>query len=447
MFHNEKGHDRRPSLKTACAFPRLFNDSNREEIMQNLKCLDTYGIKSEKAKKPDIQGMIKKAYSHMASEELELKKKTKIHANTRKTVRVQRAYSHSDSMKFCHVTPIQKIAKALTNETSPITLNINEHGVRFGGLASCDNPYCVFCASKRSCERSKRIADALNGSGCGRGEAFFLTFTIPRTDEVDTARAQLKRRWGKFQNKVQYEFRKKLGLKVSFAKSLDVTFNLSSHKKTYHLHYHIVMIVSGTGHHERVQGLVKTWAQSLGDKVDLRVSTSGQWIEKIETVNDRSKIAKYVAKMAGLGRELSFNQAKNGRGVDSIGLVDLMLLAAEKDPMAIKTYRNFLEGMAGARTVDFSRNWNDWITEEEEEEEAHAVDETIIISLKEWSVIGCARWLEIAHRLYRKMILEKQPNEINNLYEILDDLKEMPWLSTCDVRAMIDTWLYMYDLD
>ena len=270
--------DRRAGLKNASAFPSLFTDSNREEIMQNLKCLDTYGIKSEKTlstnsqqgKKPDIQGLIKKAYSHMASEELELKKKTKIHANTRKTVRVQRAFAHSDSMKFCHVTPIQRIAKALTNEISPITLNINEHGIRFGGLASCDNPYCVFCASKRSGERARRITDGLNGSGCGRGEAFFLTFTVPRTDEVDGARSQLKRRWRKLQDEVQYHFRKKLGLTVSFAKSLDVTFNLSKYKKTYHLHYHIVMIVSGTGHHERVQGLVKTWAKGLGDKIDLR---------------------------------------------------------------------------------------------------------------------------------------------------------------------------------
>mgnify|MGYP000565987227 CR=1 FL=1 len=408
--------------------------------------LDTYGIKSQKGKNSEFKGMIEKAFSVIASEKNELEKKINSQKNMRKTIRVQRAYSHSDSMRFCHLTPIQNISVHVTSETCPITLNINKHGIRFGGLASCDNPYCVFCASKRSQARSQRITQGLNGSSCGRGEAYFITFTIPRQDDITRARASLKRRWSKLQNKVQYHFRKKLGLTVSFAKSLDVTFNLSQHKKTYHLHYHIVMIVSGTGHADRVNQLVDAWVSSLGCDIEIKPNKSGQWIEKIYTPNDRAKIAKYIAKMAGLGRELSFNQDKKGRCTDSIGLVDLMLLCAKQDPHAISVYREFLAGMSGARTMDFSRNWDEWINEEEEESTDSPIDETIIISLKEWRAIGASRWLEIAHRLYRKMIIENEPNEINNLYEILDDLKETPWISNCDIRAEIDVWLYFDDL-
>ena len=409
-------------------------------------CLDTYGIKSQNNKSDHIQGMIAKAFSHIASQQELEKSKLLIHSNTRKIVSVQRSFSHSDSMRFCHITPIQKISAHVTSETCPITLNISEHGIRFGGLASCDNPYCVFCANKRSGARSERIQQGLAGSS-GRGESYFLTFTIPRQDDLLLARAQLKERWNKLQNKIQYHFRKKLGLKVSFAKSLDVTFSLSRHKKTYHLHYHIVMIVSGAGHAERVQELIRTWIKDLGSKIEIVASEKGQWIEQIITGGARAKIAKYVAKMAGLGRELSYNTTKKARGEGSLGLIDLMLLCASKDPLAIEIYRDFLLKMAGARTMDFSRNWDDWIIEDDEDEDTQSIDETIIISLKEWREIGARRWLEIAHKLYRKMVLENEPNEINNLYEILDEIRESPWLATRDIRASVDAWLYLYDID
>ncbi len=413
---------------------------------KNAIALDTYGINSQNNKSDHIQGMIKKAFSHIASQQELEKKKLLIHSNTRKIVSVQRSFSHSDSMRFCHITPIQKISPHVTSESCPITLNISEHGIRFGGLASCDNPYCVFCANKRSGARGERIQQGLAGSS-GRGESYFLTFTIPRQDDLLLARNQLKERWAKLQNKIQYHFRKKLGLTVSFAKSLDVTFNLSRHKKTYHLHYHIVMIVSGAGHASRVQELIRTWIQDLGSKIEIVPSQKGQWIEQIITGGARAKIARYVSKMAGLGRELSYNTTKKARGEDSLGLIDLMLLCAEKDPLAIEIYRDFLLKMAGARTMDFSRNWNDWIIEDEEEDEAESIDETIIISLKEWREIGARRWLEIAHKLYQKMVLQNKPNEINNLHEILDEMRESPWLSTGDIRASVDAWLYLYDID
>ena len=417
-----------------------------QKIPKNANCLDTYGIISQNSKNDHIQGMIARAFASIASQQELEKSKLLIHSNTRKIVSVQRAFSYSDSMRFCHITPIQKISPHVTSETCPITLNISEHGIRFGGLASCDNPYCVFCANKRSGARGERIQQGLSGSS-GRGESYFLTFTIPRQDDLLLARNQLKKRWGKLQNKIQYHFRKKLGLKVSFAKSLDVTFNLSQHKKTYHLHYHVVMIASGVGHGERVQELIRTWIKDLGSKIEIVASEKGQWIEQIITGGARAKIAKYVSKMAGLGRELSYNTTKKARGEDSLGLIDLMLLCASKDPAAIETYRDFLLKMAGARTMDFSRNWDDWVVEEEEDEESESIDETIIISLKEWREIGARRWLEIAHKLYRKMVLENEPNEINNLYEILDEIRESPWLATGDIRASVDAWLYLYDLD
>jgi hypothetical protein len=349
-----------------------------QKFPKNANRLDTYGIKSQNSKNDHIQGMIEKAFASIASQQELEKKKLLIHSNTRKIVSVQRAYAHSDSMRFCHITPIQKISAQVNSETCPITLNISECGIRFGGLASCDNPYCVFCANKRSGARGERIQQGLSGSS-GRGESYFLTFTIPRQDDLLLARSQLKKRWSKLQNKIQYHFRKKLGLKVSFAKSLDVTFNLSRHKKTYHLHYHIVMIVSGAGHAERVQELIRTWIKELGSKIEIVASEKGQWIEQIITSGARSKIARYVAKMAGLGRELSYNTTKKGRGEDSLGLIDLMLLCSEKDPLAIEIYRDFLLKMAGARTMDFSRNWDDWIIEDEDEDEAESI-ETIIIS-------------------------------------------------------------------
>jgi hypothetical protein len=80
--------------------------------------------------------------------------------------------------------------------------------------------------------------------------------------------------------------------------------------------------------------------------------------------------------MAGLGLEITNGGKKNSRH-GNMSLSQLMEKIYDfhqnqddhiLPPMELVIYTNFIDSMKRARTIDFSRNWDDWLTEEEAQE-------------------------------------------------------------------------------
>jgi len=329
----------------------------------------------------------------------------------------QREASPIKTMRSCSSVPVAKVNKQGLDV--PINLHINGFGWSFSGLNMCNNPFCVVCSRKRAKERAEKIHNGLTGCHSKGGKAYFLTFTIPRQNDIKEAIKNVRRRWKKVQEKIQYRFRTLQGLKVSFVKALDVTFSEWASKGVYHLHIHAVFMIE-KGHLESdVQEILKDWIEANKENLLIKANDKGQYCEPIKNLE---KLSKYVSKMAGLGLELASQQTKKGKSSHSLSLVQVMEKASKGCDRCLNIYRDFLTAMKGARTIDFTRNWKDWI-EEAQEEEAQEEDKkeySLNIPVAWWCSFSFKEWSLIAERLYLQCMVENNPEDLYSLEDLFE---------------------------
>jgi len=421
--------------------------------IQHRRALDTLCLLSEKS---PIE-TIKQSEIHKALALIEENNKNKINrlndwfdslesetmqAHTlKKLIRFQRINAPSKTMRICNTTPISQINPNLDLE--PLAMNISEYSYGMSGLNRCKNPFCSLCNRSRAGERAHRLKQGITGAMLKRYPVYFVTFTIPRSGNIEGQKEEIKRRWKRMNNLFQ-SFRRYNDTEVYTAKALDVTFNPYVKTSRYHLHIHAIVILS-----KEIENasdlMIRTWLN--GNTKDCKASHKSQDIQRVgRTDLDTSRVGRYVAKMAGLALEITYGQKKESKSSHSWSLSEIMLQKRHDGKelgllKAAEIYNEFLAGIKRVRTLDVSRNWDDLFidTEAEEEQRTYSIE----IPDSKWQLIK-TDWVLIAEKIqfeiFQNSYLASGQIDIQRVNEILTAAED--FIENLERRKDIQWFLY-----
>lgn len=320
-----------------------------------------------------------------------------------KAMKIQRRFAPSKSMKWCNRKRIPADNRLRDDNTpEPTCLLVDSKGARFTGLQSCDSQWCVSCMANN---RQKRIDTINRGIATAHEKdfnVFFLTLTIPRSDDPRDQAHKLQSGWKALQDKLNYRL-KKQGNRMFFVRAHDVTFKLRQ-KNIYHQHLHNIVVIEKdfqpfTEFRRRkpkdmdfiIQNnfeldkkgkvIVDTFERfmmlvwyDVQQKKDTDVSFLAQDVQRVgKTEEDRDTLSHYLLKFWSLGNEMAcfqHKQGKKGKLVDvynSIGFMQLLGFVDQGDKQAELIYTEFLKGVKGLRTMGKSRNWKELAPDIDEE--------------------------------------------------------------------------------
>jgi aromatic ring-cleaving dioxygenase len=365
-----------------------------------------------------------------------------IHLKT--LLKFQRENAPNKTMRECNTIPIACIRKDQSPKENPITLKVNEYAYSMSGLNRCKNPFCVMCSKSRAGERANRIKQGIQGAfNAGLG-VYFVTFTIPRQKSITTARKEVTERW-KNMTKLFTRWKRKIGIRTHYARALDVTFKKYKYHQRYHLHIHAVIVLddvailnhcntdSNPKEHTIKSLLINQW---MGlNRVGMNCKEVSQDVQKVtNSIKDTAKVSKYCGKMAGLALEISNGTMK--KSGSSSSLSDLML---DNTPKTIEIYQEYLRGMKKARTLQFSRYWDELIDDEEGEDlETFEID----IPLDKWKIVEPI-WLDLADKLQFELFkMSKNASGETDVYRQYQIIKEIRWfLDNADTTEFLELFL------
>jgi len=308
-------------------------------------------------------------------------------SHLKKMMGFQRQHAPNKTMRTCNTIPISCIRKDA--EIIPVTMRVNEYAFSMSGLNRCKNPYCNLCSRSRAGERAHKIRRGIEVASDNGFDVFFVSLTIPRQQDIKTAREEISRRWKALSNVFQ-----QMEQTVYYTRALDVTFNKYVKSQRYHLHVHAVVIVENAPK-TFAQTIQTTWTAQ--NTATCRALAKLQDVERVTLTHDSiGKVSKYVAKMAGLALEISNGTMKSttkSKWTDT--LQDLMI---DDTPITRAIYKEYLEGMRRARTLQTSKNWNDLLKLAEDEEENELEQFEIDIPLHRWLSVK-PHWLDIAEKV------------------------------------------------
>ena len=296
-------------------------------------------------------------------------------------LKVQRSYAPTKAMRTCSMYTIASLTKedekgiytmvkekGLTTKRKhyidpdkipDMVLKTSEYGSTITGLQTCDNPQCVMCSRSKAMDRAEKISNVLKwvtSHQCFHGATwspYFVTLTVERQANARTAVQDIQRRWRAVQKSLQYRYK---GRKLAFSRAVDVTFRPDwiARGQCYHVHLHCIVMIEGVASRKEVRGhIVKAW-QGGGD-YSIKVDEQGQ---DVQAIRDNEQLAKYVAKMGGLGLELASSQTKKGRD-GALSLPQVLETIIEGNTKNRRLYRDYLEMMKGVRTMSFSKEWKE----------------------------------------------------------------------------------------
>jgi len=308
-------------------------------------------------------------------------------AHLKNLVAFQRRNAPSKTMRTCTTTPIACI-RSTADDLTPITLKVNEYAYSLSGLNRCKNPMCAMCSRSRAGQRSHRIRQGIEGASDKGLQVLFVTLTIPRQETVKGARQEIARRWQGVSS-LFHQWKKSEGQSTYYARALDVTFKKYVPSQRYHLHIHAV-VVAPPGVVNASEQIQRRW-MSYNHK-GCKAREAGQHIEAVKLQSsDVGKVSKYVAKMAGLALEIANGTAKKSKGQSST-LSDLMM---DDTSLTRSIYRDYLQGMKRARTMVFSRNWDDLIDDDNDNE---LTEFEVNIPLDKWAIVSPV-WMDLGDKL------------------------------------------------
>ena len=353
-------------------------------------------------------------------------------AHLKKLIAFQRRNAPGRTMRTCTTTPIACI-RPTADKLEPITLRVNEYAYSLSGLNRCKNPFCALCSRSRAGERSHKIKQGIEGASDKGLKVLFVTLTIPRQENITAAREEISKRWSGVSS-LFHQWKKQDGVDTYYARALDVTFKKYIKSQRYHLHVHAVVVVDDSVVNPGAQ-IKRRWLSY--NTRGCKARDVGQDIQAVNIQSDdMGKVSKYVAKMAGLALEIANGTAKEA-GAASSSLSDLML---DDTSLTREIYTEYLKGMKRARTLQFSRNWDDLI----EEEEAEELDEyEINIPLDKWQIIRPV-WLDIGEKLQFE-IFSQSVNaqgfvDYERIARVLDDARDTIENSTSTLE--IELFIY-----
>ena len=347
--------------------------------------LDKKGISAEKAVLPNFVQKKKTTITGDTARDTGIRQRGL--ATRYDYLKVQRSYAPTKAMRTCSMFTIASLTKedeqgvyTMVKEKGSTTrrkhyidpanipdmvLKTNQYGSAISGLQTCDNPNCVMCSRGKAMDRAETISNVLQWvtSPCtspmglsrntGKWSPYFVTLTVERQANARTAVQDIQKRWRAVQKSLQYRYK---GRRVVFARAVDVTFRPDwiARGQCYHVHLHCIVMIEGVAFRKEVQGhIVRAW-KSGGD-FSIKVDEQGQ---DVQAIRDNEQLAKYVAKMGGLGLELASSQTKKGRD-GALSLPQVLETIIEGNTKNRRLYRDYLEMMKGVRTMSFSKEWKE----------------------------------------------------------------------------------------
>lgn len=320
----------------------------------------------------------------------------------KKLLKLQHRYAPSKSMRICNTIPVKTISqKNLTDDRVPEpSINITEYSYSFGGLNRCKNPYCVMCSRARASQRAEKLKQGIMTATERGYKVLFATFTIPRQPTIEGSKNEIRRRW-KGMHRV-FDTWRGMGETVYHARALDITINPYQNNRRYHLHIHSVIIIDGQGNiDDYKRELISGWISQ-----NTKTSKATEKCQDIQTVSNTetgaAKTGRYIAKMGGLALEIGNTKAKSEtKSALSISLSEL-IQGMETKPKYRAIYGEFLTGMKRVNTLNFSRNFDDLIEDDEDLYET----EKFTIPVQKWAIVKPVIF-DLAEKLYIECKLSK----------------------------------------
>jgi hypothetical protein len=353
---------------------RLYNSSSR--VMRRVKEVESkrrncdaggqqiesdnlgqYGNSSESRIVPNKLSSIVSDASEEASKRKRLEYIEEL-KRARRELSFQRLYSPYISHRCCSLYSIAEKSQGLID--MPVKLLIEEKDARLSGMCVCDSPWCRKCSWKCTADRASRInlgvKNALDRWDSGESEesVWFFTPTVKRHHDVENQKLQLRRGWKTVKN--YNDYRQRIGLYTyDTVRAIDITFKPWL-EDVYHTHYHILVIFSDTPSvDEARRRLSGPWCEAL-EGVSLEDCQDVVRIVRTAEDPDAMGICRYIAKMSGLGLELS-GTATTKTGNKGLSFAELLANGTKYGGHYIDIYQDFLKGIKGTNTCNFSGDW------------------------------------------------------------------------------------------
>ena len=288
------------------------------------------------------------------------------HVRYKKALREQRRINPRRIMAQCGLFAIPIKTDGVTLGTYAPRLSVTVNRASYSGVQRCNSAYCVHCAAKYRQERMTKISRGLKHAIEHNQASYFLTMTIPRSEDAKQQIQDIQHTWKKVQHRLKRYFDKR-GLWFKSVRSLDTTFSLDWKVGTYHNHLHIIIITEQyiKGFKDDLMSMV------LGAGAQLNTVKAAQ---KIMRITDDKGISRYCAKWDGLSKEMLYKEGKIGRmnpyghTKKSLGWLELLGECERGNSKARTVYRDFITAVKSQKTISFSQNWEHELLIENDED-------------------------------------------------------------------------------
>lgn len=392
-------------------------------------------------------------------------------ATRRRMLSYQRKHHPRLAVSLCRTTAIEN-PHAVTNSR----LWLSPSGYSWTGYKTCDSPWCLICSRKRGFQRAQRIEAGLKAARLDKDmKAFFVTTTIPRSGDIAQQVSDNASGWKKINQVLKDKIRKRMrrdsewnyqpvpytgkaehrkwykkpisydGPKIDFwmARAMDITFKPSSND-CYHLHSHAIIMTNANLEADEMDNLIKSaWIDSNPEAMEQ--------CQKVEEVRSDG-IGQYVAKLAGLGMELTNGINKRGRGGLSLAQLIQAGMQGEYDSNGVfqqsefahryvnSVYVDFMNALKGKRSLEFTRNWK-WLPEQEDIDESKRPEEIALVVPWWWYNSVSKRLDDIGEAVWKDRTMGKglYVDDLVNMVEHTDMKEATSW----NRDQLLNEWLNM----
>ncbi len=251
----------------------------------------------------------------------------------------------------------------------------------FAGLLSCGSAWtCPVCAEKIGRKRQEEVSAILTPHLAAGGTGLFLTLTVPHDQgqPLRELRATVAAAWSKLLTGKSWQLLQgRYGL-LGWTRRLEVTHGRAG----FHPHLHVLLFCDrrlSAGEQQRLHAaLFGRWAREV-ERRGLRAPLPGLCpMQPIYSAD----VADYLTKIAAV-LELTRTDGKGGRGGNRSPFQVLSDYGTTRRPADAAIWREWAEGMKGARQLTFSKGLRErYAVEETTDEEiagAEVGGETVLI--------------------------------------------------------------------
>jgi len=276
--------------------------------------------------------------------------------------------NHKTSLTACGL-PADTLVKVVSDK----------NGSHFRGLWACRRIHeCSVCAARIQNERCQEIAKVIKQPD---RHCVYLSLTLAHSKQ-DNLRSLIKilsKCWTRIRAGTFGRRCKKFG-EIAYVKALDITYGTGTKGHGWHCHYGSLLIFNRELTKDQIAELkekcLKSWIKSL--ELDGRTANEkGFYLEAL--TGNKDATANYLAKINNIAWEVGSNTFKTGKTADHVNPWQILEMAGGKSPYFIKLWQEYLRGIKGSRSIQYSQSWKKLVEDLPEEPEPEEPTPTLVI--------------------------------------------------------------------